>query len=49
MMPTAVAKAASELKEANIIVEVLTDLDWANLRAFVMAMVVVAFGVVANW
>lgn len=51
MMPAAVVKAASELKDANIIVEVLTDLDWANFSAFVKAAVAVAvaFGSVASW
>jgi hypothetical protein len=52
MMPKAVAKAAMELNEANIMVDVLTDLDVANLRALVMASVasVVAFAeVIARW
>lgn len=51
-MPKAVAKAAIELNEANIMVDVLTDLDVANLRALVMASVasVVAFEeVIARW
>lgn len=52
MMPKAVAKAAIELNEASIMVDVLTDLDVANLRALVMASVAsaVAFAeVIARW
>lgn len=49
MMPNAVVKAANELKDANIIVDVLIDFDVANFKAFVMAAVVVAFESVASW
>ena len=52
MMPKAVAKAAMELNEANIMVEVLIDLDVANLRDSAMACVaslVVFEEVVARW
>lgn len=43
MMPRAVARAASALKVARMTVEVLTDLEAANLRALEMAIVAVAF------
>lgn len=39
MIPNAVAKAAVALNEANIMVDVLMDLDVAKLRALVMACV----------
>lgn len=51
-MPNAVAKAAVALNEANIMVDVLTDLAVANLRALVMACVasVVVFEeAIARW
>lgn len=49
MIPTAVAKAANALKDANIMVEVRTDFEVANLSAFVMAAVVALLSCVASW
>lgn len=50
-MPIAVAKAANALKHASMMVDVLIDLDVANLRAFEMAAVAAAvvFDSVASW